>query len=50
LRIYSMIHFGVTPEINAIGTLMMVITIVIVLAALAIFSRQQSRQIVALLE
>jgi spermidine/putrescine transport system permease protein len=40
LRIYSMIHFGVTPEINAVGTLMMVITIIIVLAALAIFARQ----------
>ena len=42
LRIYSMIHFGVTPEINAVGTLMMVITIVIVLAALALFTRQQN--------
>lgn len=42
LRIYSMIHFGVTPEINAVGTLMMVITIVIVLAALALFARQQN--------
>jgi spermidine/putrescine transport system permease protein/putrescine transport system permease protein len=42
LRIYSMIHFGVTPEINAVGTLMMAITIVIVLAALAIFARQQN--------
>ena len=44
LRIYSMIHFGVTPEINAVGTLMMVITIVIVLAALFIFARQQHAQ------
>ena len=42
LRIYSMIHFGVTPEINAVGTLMMVITIVIVIAALALFTRQQN--------
>jgi spermidine/putrescine transport system permease protein len=42
LRIYAMIHFGVTPEINAIGTLMMVITIVIVLAALALFANQQN--------
>ncbi len=42
LRIYSMIHFGVTPEINAVGTLMMVLTVVIVLAALALFARQQS--------
>ncbi|HYM49342.1 MAG TPA: ABC transporter permease [Candidatus Limnocylindrales bacterium] len=50
LRIYSMIHFGVTPEINAIGTLMMVITIAIVLAAIAIFARQHNRQIVTLLE
>jgi spermidine/putrescine transport system permease protein len=50
LRIYSMIRFGVTPEINAIGSLMMVITVAIVLGALAIFARQQSRQIVALLE
>jgi ABC-type spermidine/putrescine transport system permease subunit II len=50
LRIYSMIHFGVTPEINAIGSLMMVITILIVLGALAIFARQHNRQIVALLE
>jgi spermidine/putrescine transport system permease protein len=50
LRIYSMIHFGVTPEINAIGTLMMAFTIVIVLAALAIFARQQNaRQQLALL-
>jgi spermidine/putrescine transport system permease protein len=50
LRIYSMIHFGVTPEINAIGTLMMAFTIVIVLAALALFARQaNARQQLALL-
>jgi ABC-type spermidine/putrescine transport system permease subunit II len=50
LRIYSMIHFGVTPEINAVGTLMMVMTIVIVLAALALFARQQNaRQSLAML-
>ena len=42
LRIYSMIHFGVTPEINAVGTLMMVMTIVIVLVALALFTYQQN--------
>jgi spermidine/putrescine transport system permease protein/putrescine transport system permease protein len=42
LRIYSMIHFGVTPEINAVGTLMMVFTIVIVLGALALFTHQQN--------
>jgi ABC-type spermidine/putrescine transport system permease subunit II len=52
LRIYSMIRFGVTPEINAVGTLMMVITIVIVLAALALFTRQQNarRQLAFLAE
>jgi ABC-type spermidine/putrescine transport system permease subunit II len=50
-RIYSMIHFGVTPEINAVGSLMMVITIAIVLAALAIFARQQqARQLSILAE
>jgi ABC-type spermidine/putrescine transport system permease subunit II len=50
LRIYSMIHFGVTPEINAVGTLMMVFTIVVVLAALALFARQQNaRQQLAML-
>lgn len=42
LRIYSMIRFGVTPEVNAVGTLMMVITTVIVLAALALFTRQKN--------
>jgi spermidine/putrescine transport system permease protein/putrescine transport system permease protein len=51
LRIYSMIHFGVTPEINAVGTLMMAITIVIVLAALFAFSRQQqARQLAFIAE
>ena len=42
LRIYSMIHFGVTPEINAVGSVMMVITIAIVLVALRLFTRQQN--------
>ena len=51
LRIYSMIHFGVTPEINAVGTVMMAITIVIVLGALLIFSRQQqARQLAFIAE
>jgi ABC-type spermidine/putrescine transport system permease subunit II len=46
-----MIHFGVTPEINAVGTLMMAITIVIVLAALFVFSRQQqARQLAFMAE
>ena len=42
LRIYSMIRFGVTPEVNAVGTVMMVVTIAIVLAALALFTRQRN--------
>ncbi len=50
VRIYSMIHFGVTPEINAIGTLMMVTTITIVLAALAIYARQQRARLSFLAE
>jgi len=50
LRIYSMIHFGVTPEINAVGTLMMLITITIVLAALAVYSRQQRARLAFLAE
>jgi ABC-type spermidine/putrescine transport system permease subunit II len=52
VRIYSMIHYSVTPEINAVGTLMMVTTIMIVLAALALFTRQQNarRQLAFLAE
>jgi ABC-type spermidine/putrescine transport system permease subunit II len=50
VRIYSMIHFGVTPEINAVGTLMMVITISIVLVALALYARQQRARLAFLAE
>jgi ABC-type spermidine/putrescine transport system permease subunit II len=50
VRIYTMIHFGVTPEINAVGTLMMIITISIVLLALAIYSRQQRARLAFLAE
>ena len=50
LRIYSMIRFGVTPEINAVGSLMMVITIVIVLAALFVYARQQRARLAFLAE
>jgi spermidine/putrescine transport system permease protein/putrescine transport system permease protein len=45
VRIYSAIHNGVTPEINAVGTVMMVITISIVLVALALFARQRNAQL-----
>jgi ABC-type spermidine/putrescine transport system permease subunit II len=50
VRIYSAIHNGVTPEINAVGTVMMVITISIVLAALALFARQRQAQLAFMAE
>jgi len=50
IRIYTMIHFGVTPEINAIGTIMMLVTISIVLLALFIYSRQQRARLTFLAE
>jgi ABC-type spermidine/putrescine transport system permease subunit II len=50
VRIYTMIHFGVTPEINAVGTIMMVVTIVTVLVALAIFTRQSRARLAFLAE
>jgi spermidine/putrescine transport system permease protein/putrescine transport system permease protein len=50
VRIYSAIHNGVTPEINAVGTLMMVLTISIVLAALALFAKQRQSQLAFLAE
>jgi ABC-type spermidine/putrescine transport system permease subunit II len=50
IRIYTMIHFGVTPEINAIGTIMMLVTISIVLVALFIYSRQQAARLSFLAE
>jgi ABC-type spermidine/putrescine transport system permease subunit II len=36
VRIYSMIRYGVSPEVNAIGACMLVITVVVILAALAV--------------
>ena len=33
MRIYSMIRFGVTPEINAMATIIMLVSFVLVLAA-----------------
>lgn len=50
VRIYTMIHFGVTPEINAIGTIMMFITIATVLLALTIYVRQQRARLAFLAE
>ncbi|MCB9139578.1 MAG: ABC transporter permease [Caldilineaceae bacterium] len=39
LRIYSMVKTGVTPEINALSTLMLLASMVLVLASLAIQNR-----------
>jgi spermidine/putrescine transport system permease protein/putrescine transport system permease protein len=50
ILIYSSIHFGVTPEINAIGTVMMSMTMAIVLVALLIYSRQQQARLSFLAE
>ncbi len=36
--IYSMIKFGISPVINAIGTLMMIVSVCIALAALGLFA------------
>ena len=43
VRIYSMIKFSVSPEINAIGTTMMVITLGTVVAAIALAARSDRR-------
>ncbi len=43
VRIYSMIRFGVTPEINAIGALMTVATVSLALTALALFALRRTR-------
>ncbi len=43
VRIYSMIRFGVTPEINAIGTVMTVATVSLTLVALGLFALRRPR-------
>lgn len=45
VRIYSMIRNGVTPEINAIGAVMMLVTISIVLLAMLLYSSRQTKAI-----
>ncbi|MGD0557113.1 MAG: ABC transporter permease [Streptosporangiaceae bacterium] len=44
VRIYSMIRFGVSPEINALGTLITLVTVVVGAAATFGYARVQSRQ------
>lgn len=41
LKIFSMVKFGVTPEINALSTLMLVVTLAIVIFAERIRMRKE---------
>lgn len=41
LQIFSMVRFGVTPEINALSTIMLIVTLVIVLTAEGIRFKQK---------
>lgn len=43
VRIYSMLRFGVSPAVNAIGTFMIVIAMTLGLAALAVLRSRNSR-------
>jgi len=43
VRIYSMIKFSVSPEINAIGTTMMALTLGTVVAAIVLAARSDRR-------
>jgi spermidine/putrescine transport system permease protein len=40
IRIYSMIRFGVTPEINAIAAFVLAFSLVLIVAALALSRRR----------
>ena len=44
LYIYSRIRFGVTPEINAISTIVVLTTAAVILAATTITSRRARRR------
>lgn len=41
LKIFSMVKFGVTPEINALSTLMLVVTLILVVIAERIRMRKK---------
>lgn len=45
IKIYSMLRFGVTPEVNAASTLLIVLTLTLAGAALAVHARAGSRRI-----
>jgi spermidine/putrescine transport system permease protein len=44
IKIYSMVRFSVTPEVNAASTVLIVLTLALTLAALIIQSRSQGNQ------
>jgi ABC-type spermidine/putrescine transport system permease subunit II len=44
VRIYSMIRFGVSPEINALGTMITLVTVIVGAAVMLGYGRVQSRQ------
>jgi spermidine/putrescine transport system permease protein len=41
LKIYSMIKFGVTPVINALSTVVVLVTLIIILGAGSVFTREE---------
>ena len=43
IKIYSMVRFSVTPEVNAASTVLIVITLALTTAALVIQSRAQGK-------
>jgi spermidine/putrescine transport system permease protein len=44
LRIYSMLKVGVTPEVNAVSTLLLVFTIILILAAQLLLGRSTGKE------
>lgn len=44
VRIYSMIRFGISPTINAVGTFMMIITVCLALLAVGVLRLRSGRQ------
>jgi spermidine/putrescine transport system permease protein len=42
LKIYSMIKFGVSPVINALSTVVLVVTMVLIFGGSSIFTRKEN--------
>jgi spermidine/putrescine transport system permease protein len=43
VKIYSMVRFSVTPEVNAASTVLIVVTLALTITALAVQARAQRR-------